>query len=177
MALTKQKKAEVVEEVSHLLSVSKLTVIAKYQGTSVKSMQLLRRQAKESGTQVRVVKNRLFKQALGGSETFKNIDVSQLNGQLMYVFNSVDEVAPAQVLAQFAKTEPQIIFVGAINTDGQLMAAEDVAVLANLPGKDQLRAQLAGTIGAPLSGLLNVLSGNVRGVLNVLSARAGQLEA
>lgn len=176
MALTKQKKAEVVEEVTKLLSESKLTVVAKYQGTSVQAMQQLRRQAKESKTQVRVVKNRLFKQALGSSDVFKDIDTSQLSGQLMYAFNSADEAAPAQVLAQFAKTEPQISFLGAINADGQFMSAEDVVALANLPGKDQLRAQLAGTIAAPLSGLFNVVSGNVRGVLNVLSARIAQLE-
>jgi large subunit ribosomal protein L10 len=175
MALSKEKKAEVVGEVKELLDSSKMTVFAKYSGTTVKSMQQLRSQSKESGTVVKVVKNRLFKQALTQSGKFQGLDFSDLNGQLLYAFNSEDEVAPAQNLANFAKTETQIEFVGGLNADGQLLSAEDIKVLASLPTKDQLRAQLVGTIGAPISGFVNVLVGNVRGVLNVLNARADQL--
>lgn len=61
MALSKDKKAEVIANISELLNSSKLTVIAKYSGTSVKSMQELRAQAKQSGTTISVVKNRLVK--------------------------------------------------------------------------------------------------------------------
>jgi large subunit ribosomal protein L10 len=168
MALSKDRKTEVVAEVGRLLVDSKLTVIAKYAGTSVKSLQALRAEAKQNGTKVSVVKNRLVIK-------FKDFDTSLLIGQLMYAFNADDEVAPAQVLANFAKSEPQIEFIGGINADGQLLSADDVKALASLPSKDQLRAQLVGTIAAPLSGFVNVLSGNVRGVLNVLNARAEQL--
>ena len=175
MALSKAKKIEVVNEASELLSESKLTVLANYSGTPVKAMQELRRQGKENGTTISVVKNRLMKKALQNDGRFKDTDVSMLSGQLMYAFNPEDEVAPAQVLANFAKNEPQIEFVGAFSSDGSFLTADDVKVLAALPGKDQLRGQLVGTIAAPLSGFMNVLSGNVRGVLNVLSARADQI--
>jgi large subunit ribosomal protein L10 len=175
MALSKDKKAKVVAEVSDLLRDSKLTVFVKYTGTPVKAMQALRATAQDDGTSISVVKNRLMKKALQTDERFSNTDTSVLSGQLMYAFNPQDEVAPAQVLAKFAKTEPQVEFVGAFTADGQLLSADDVKALAALPSKDQLRAQLAGTIAAPLSGFMNVLSGNIRGVLNVLSARAEQL--
>lgn len=175
MALTKAKKQEVIDEVASLLADSKLTVVAKYEGTSVKAMQQLRRDAKENGTAVKVIKNRLVKQALASNETFKDVDSSQLVSQLLYAFNSEDEVAPAQVLASFAKVNPNVSFVGAFTADGQFIGSDDVKALASLPSKDQLRAQLVGTIGAPLSGFVNVLSGNVRGVLNVLNARAESL--
>ena len=172
MALTKDEKNQVVADVSELLAHSKLTVIAEYQGTGVKQMQELRRDARETGTVVKVVKNRLVRQALLATESLKEADTSVLTGQLLYAFNADDEVAPAQALANFAKKNPTIEFVGAITPDGQLMAVEDVKSLAALPSKDQLRAQLVGTLGAPLSGFVNVLSGNIRGVLNVMSARA-----
>lgn len=175
MALTKAKKQEVIDEVAKLLADSKLTVVAKYEGTSVKAMQQLRRDAKENGTTVKVIKNRLVKQALASSETLKDADTSQLVSQLLYAFNSVDEVAPAQALASFAKLNPNVSFVGAFTADGQFIASDDVKALASLPSKDQLRAQLVGTVGAPLSGFVNILSGNVRGVLNVLNARAESL--
>jgi large subunit ribosomal protein L10 len=175
MALSKEKKAEVVSEVKELLDGSKMTVFAKYSGTTVKSMQQLRSSSKQTGTVVKVVKNRLFKQALAQSGTFAGLDLGDINGQLLYAFNSDDEVSPAQSLSNFAKTETQIEFVGGLNADGQLISAEDIKALASLPSKDQLRAQLVGTIGAPISGFVNVLAGNVRGVLNVLNARADQI--
>ncbi|HET7827618.1 MAG TPA: 50S ribosomal protein L10, partial [Candidatus Saccharimonadales bacterium] len=176
MALTKDKKVDVVKTTSDLLAGSKLTVLAKYGGTSVKSLQQLRRDAKADGTKVQVIKNRLFKLALAGDERFADVDASLLSGQLIYAFNSEDEVAPAQALAKFAKNEPQMEFVGAITADGQFLAAEDVKALADLPSKEQLRGMLVGTIAAPLSGFVNVMSGSIRGVINVLNARAGQLE-
>jgi large subunit ribosomal protein L10 len=175
MALSKEKKAEVVDELTTLLENSKLTVIAKYNGTSVKSMQELRKSAGDSGTQIRVAKNRLVRKALSDNARLKDIDTSILTGQLMYAFNSQDEVAPAQSLANFAKNQPQIEFVGGINSEGQVLSVDDIKALASLPSKDQLRAQLVGTIGGPLSGFVNVLSGNVRGIVNVLNARVDQL--
>lgn len=177
MALTKEKKAEVIAEVTELLESSKLTVVADYRGTSVKQMQELRRQAKSSATVVKVVKNRLVKKALEQSGRFKSVDSSPLTSQLLYAFNSDDEVAPAQALANFAKTGASVQFVGAITADGQFLSAEDTAALASLPSKEQLRSMLVGTLSAPLSGFASVLSGNVRGVLGVLSARAEALEA
>src|SRR5262249_47755494 len=150
MALSKEKKAEVLDEIVNLLADSKLTVMAQYTGTSVKSMQQLRANARGNGTIVKIFKNRLVKKALSSSDTFKNTDQDALNGQLLYAFNSQDEIAPAQALAAFAKNEPQLTFVGAINSDGQFLSAEDVKSLAALPTKDQLRAQLVGTISAPV---------------------------
>lgn len=175
MALSRDKKNQVIDEVSDLLADAKLVVVARYPGTSVKAMQQLRTLARENGTTVRVIKNRLFKQALASNDKFKDLDTGLLSGQLIYAFNSDDEVAPAQSLAQFAKQEPQIEFVGGLSGDGQLLAAEDIKILSALPTKDQLRGQLVRVIASPLSGLVGVMNANLRGVLNVLDARAEQI--
>jgi large subunit ribosomal protein L10 len=175
MALSKDRKAEIVLETDRLLAESKLTVMARYSGASVKSMQALRGQAKESDTLVRVIKNRLVKKSLESNDKFKDVSTDFLQGQLLYAFNEHDELAPAQVLANFAKTGTPLEFVGALTSDGQFMPADDVKALANLPSKEQLRAQLVGTIAGPISGVINVLTGNVRGILNVLNARADTL--
>jgi len=172
MALTKDKKNEVVNEVSQLLANSKMTVVTAYKGTPVKAMQQLRRQAKDNGTTMHVVKNRLVIKALQNTASLKDVDTSALNGMLLYAFNSEDEVAPAQTIASFAKTQPTLQFVGAFSADGVFISVDDVKALASLPSKVQLRGILAGTVAAPLSGFINVLTGNVRGVLQVLSARA-----
>ena len=172
MALSKDQKTAVVTDVAKLLADSKMTVVANYKGLSVKAMQNLRRQAKDNGTTVKVVKNRLVIQALNQVDHLKKIDVAALKEQLVYAFNTEDEVAPAQALNTFAKSEPNLQFVGAITANGTFITADDVKELANLPSKEQLRAHLVGTIAAPISGFVSVLSGNIRGVLNVLNARA-----
>ncbi|MBA3757715.1 50S ribosomal protein L10 [Candidatus Saccharibacteria bacterium] len=172
MALSKDKKKEIVAEASDLLAESKLTVFARYPGTSVKSMQQLRNDSRNNGTQIRVIKNRLFKKAISKNENYKDLDTGIIQGQLLYAFNSQDEVAPAQSLANFAKIEPQLEFVGALTADGRMLEPDEIKTLASLPSKLQLRAQLVGTFAAPASSFVRVLAGNVRGVMNVLSARA-----
>jgi large subunit ribosomal protein L10 len=175
MALSKEKKVQVVNQIDELLNSSKLTVVAKYSGTSVKSLQKLRADSRPSGTKIHVIKNRLFIRALKNNDKYMNLELDNLNGQLIYAFNAQDEVAPAQNLATFAKEETQIEFVGGLTSDGKMLSADEVKYLANLPSKDQLRAHLVGTIAAPLSGFVNVLSGNVRGLLNTLNARSEQI--
>ena len=172
MALTKDQKNQVVSEVAELLASSKMTVVAAYVGTTVKAIQQLRRQAKENGTELRVVKNRLVIKALQQNDNLKDVDVSELTGQLLYAFNSEDEVAPAQVLADFAKTNPTIQFVGAFSAEGKFLSADDVTALATLPSKDQLIAQVLATLQSPVHDVTNALSGNLHALLDGVEAKA-----
>lgn len=172
MALTKSKKNEVVAEVAELLKGSKLTVVAQYQGTTVKAIQALRREAKGNGTKVSVIKNRLVIKAVQANDSLKGADVSELKGQLLYAFNDSDEVAPAQVLNTFAKTNPSIQFVGAITADGNFMSAEDVKALATLPSKNDLIAQVVATLLSPVNDVTSALSGNLHALLDGVESKA-----
>jgi len=172
MALTKSEKNDVIQEVSDLLTTSKMTVVAKYQGTTVKAMQQLRRDAKANGTRVKVVKNRLVIQALQGNDSLKAVDTSALQGMLLYAFNGEDEVAAAQVLHTFAKQNPSLEFVGAISAEGEFVDAANVQALANLPGKNQLIAGLINTLNSPVRGVMSGLSGNLHGLLQGLESKA-----
>ncbi len=172
MALTKDKKNEIVSSVGQLLADSKLTVISAYQGTPVKAMQQLRRQGRDNGTVFKVVKNRLVVQALKSNDKTKDLDTGSLTGMLLYAFNEQDEVAPAQTLANFAKTQPTLEFVGAITADGKLMSADEVKVYATLPSKNQLIAGVINTLNSPLKSAVSSLSGNLHGLLSALEAKA-----
>jgi large subunit ribosomal protein L10 len=172
MALTKAGKNEIVNEVSDLLSTSKMTVIAKYQGTTVKALQSLRKDAKANGTKVKVVKNRLVIKAVEANDTLKDTDVSSLEGMLLYAFNSEDEVAPAQSLHTFAKLNPSIEFVGAISAEGKFLSADEVKALAVLPGKTQLIAGVINILQSPVRGVMSGLGGNLHGLLQGLEAKA-----
>jgi len=172
MPLSKIQKDDVVSEVSELLKSSKMTVVARYQGTTVKALQTLRREARSNGTKVKVVKNRLIIKAIQQSDTLKAADTSELQGMLLYAFNADDEVAPAQILSTFAKKNPSIEFVGAITGEGKFIGADDVKELANLPSKDQLIAQVVATLLSPVHDVTNALSGNLHALLDGIEAKA-----
>jgi len=172
MALTKDKKHEVVAETSDLLNTSKLTVVAQYDGTTVKQLQELRKQAREGKTQVKIIKNRLVIKALQQNDTLKNVDTSALTAQLLYAFNAEDEVAPAQILANFSKKNPSLRFVGAITPEGVFMSIEDVKSLASLPSKNVLIASVIGTLESPMNDVLGGLSGGLSGIISGLEAKA-----
>jgi large subunit ribosomal protein L10 len=149
-----------------------MTVVAKYQGTTVKALQGLRRQARDNGTRVKVVKNRLVIQALKATASLKDVETSSLEGMLLYAFNAEDEVAPAQVLAAFAKANPSLEFVGAISAEGKFLSADEVKALAALPGKNQLIAQVVATLLSPVNDVTNALSGNLHALLDGVEAKA-----
>lgn len=172
MALTKNEKDDIVKEVADLLATSKLTVVAKYQGTTVKALQQLRRDAKTTGTKVKVVKNRLVIKALQSNTALKDVETSALEGMLLYAFNGEDEVAPAKNLHEFAKLNPTIEFVGAITPEGQFIDANSVKALAVLPSKNQLIAGILNTLNSPVRGVMGQLGGNLHGLLQGLEAKA-----
>ena len=172
MALTKDKKNEVIAEISELLKSSKMTVVAAYQGTPVKAMQQLRRNGADNGTKLKVVKNRLVIQAIKGQANLKDVDTSSLNGMLLYAFHNEDEVAPAKVLAEFAKTQPTIQFVGAVSPEGKFLTADEITALATLPSKNELIAQVVATLLSPVHDVTNGLSGNLHALLDGVEAKA-----
>lgn len=175
MAISRDKKETLVAELAQLFEEAKGTVGAAYTGLSVADLQELRALAREADVVIKVVKNRLVRVALSQSEKFKAADTSLLTGQLVYAFSSNDEVAPAQVLAKFGKTHPQLQLIAGFGDDGKSLDTATVKALADLPTKDQLRGQLVSVIAAPLTQFLGVANGAQRGFAQVLSQRAEAL--
>ncbi len=172
MPLTKSKKDEIVKELGDLLSKSKMTVVVKYQGTTVAAMQELRAKAEENGTTVKVVKNRLVQKAFLASDTHKDSDTSAMQGMLMYAFNANDEVAPAQAIHAMTKSEPQLEFVGAFDATGKLLSAEEVKALAVLPSREVMIAMVINTLKSPVNGVISGLKGNLHGLLDAVALKA-----
>jgi large subunit ribosomal protein L10 len=102
----------------------------------------------------------------------QKVESSNLEGMLMYAFNPEDEVAAAQVLNSFAKQNPSLEFIGAINEEGEFLDAASVKSLADLPGKEQMIAGLINTLNLPMRGVISSLSGNLHGLLSGLEAKA-----
>jgi len=175
MAVTRTKKNTLVAKLTELFASSKVTVGATYTSLTVADLQELRTAARANNVTIMVAKNRLVRVALQENDKFKAADTSLLTGQLVYAFSSVDEVAPAQVLAKFAKTHPALKLVAGFDGTGASLNTASVVALAELPTKDQLRGQLVSVIAAPLTGFLGVANGAQRGFAQVLSQHAQAL--
>lgn len=172
MAISRDTKQAQVAALSELLSTSKMTVFAHYDGLTVAELQTLRRAARENGITIKVVKNRLVRVAVSQNEALKDADTSSLTGQLLYAVSAEDEVAPAQVLAKFAKTNEALKLAGAISAEGTLLSVDEVKALATLPSKNELIAQVIATLTSPLNDVMNGLSGNLHALLDGVEAKA-----
>ena len=175
MAISRDKKNTLVAELAELFASSKVAVGASYTSLTVADLQELRAAARATNVTIKVAKNRLVRVALSENTKFKSADTSLLTVQLVYAFSDVDEVAPAQVLAKFAKSHPELKLVAGFDGSGASLDTAMVTALAELPTKDQLRGQLVSVIAAPLTGFLGVANGAQRGFAQVLSQRVQAL--
>ncbi|MCL4405625.1 MAG: 50S ribosomal protein L10, partial [Firmicutes bacterium] len=105
-------------------------------------------------------------------EQYKNLDLSQLQGMLIYAFNPEDEVAPAQSIATFAKQKPIVEFVGAITTEGKWLDAEQVKTLADLPNKPVLIGSVIALLQSPIRSIVAATNGNLTNIISGLKAKA-----
>jgi large subunit ribosomal protein L10 len=168
----KQQKKTLVQEVAKKIKASKALVFANFKGVSVKDVTTVRKELSQSGSGWQVLKKTLLNIAL--KDAGIAIDVRKLDGQIGVAF-SHDEVTAAKVLAQFAKANKTIPFTIEGGTLGvKELSINEVNALAKLPSQDELRAQLVGTLQAPISSFVRVLSGNLSGLVQVLKAIEGK---
>lgn len=167
--LTRSQKEEVVKDLTEKIKASKSIVFADYSGVKTNDINELKSRLKKEGTNLRVIKKKLVDLSLKNAKI--EVDIKSLPGQLAITISDNDEVAPARVLSKFVKENENLkILGGVLGVKG--MSAKEVSDLAKLPSKEEMLAKLVGTLNAPLTGLVNVLSGNTRGLVTVLKAIA-----
>jgi large subunit ribosomal protein L10 len=166
MAKTKQQKEQSVQALTDGLKNAKSAVFANFQGLKVSESEELRGICRNQNITYIASKKTLLKKAL--ADNGLDIDPKTFEGGVSAVLGNEDEVAPAQVIADFAKKHEVVDIFGGI-LEGKFIDADKVKELSKLPNKQQLLGQLVGTINAPVSGFVNVLAGNMRGLVNVLN--------
>ena len=154
MSLSREKKQVVVSEVSQGFSGAQVAILADYRGLTVAQISEFRNDARNSGVQVRVVKNTLARRSVVGSE-FECL-TGHFVGPLLLT-TSQDPVAVAKVVCRFAKTNDSFrVRVGAMN--GNLIDTLVIERLAALPGRKELLAKLVGTLRAPADKFVRTLN-------------------
>lgn len=146
MSLNRSEKQAVVDEVAALAAKAQTLVMAEYRGITVADMTKLRVAARGAGVDLSVLKNTLARRAVQGT-SFENVG-DQMTGPLIYGF-SVDAVAAAKVVADFAKTNDKLVIRGG-SFAGKALDVNGVKQLANIPSKEVLLAQLAGLLKSPI---------------------------
>lgn len=167
--LTKAQKKNIIDGLTAELKSSKSVVFADFKGMSVKELTMLKRELRKEGVTLKVTRKTLMDRALTDAGFEPN--VKMMEGQIAISISQLDEVAPAKIIAKFAKDKENLKIVGGA-LGMKPMSVEEVKALAKLPSKEELLAKLVGTINAPVSGFVNVLAGNLRGLVQVLKGVA-----
>ena len=169
MALRLEDKKTFVQEVNAVAGSSLSAVAAEYRGLSVAEMTALRKEARNAGVYLRVVKNTLARRAVEGTE-FECMKET-LKGPILLAFGRDDPGAAARVIQDFAK-EHEALKAVSLAAGGRLMPAGDLGKLADLPTLDQARSMLLGVLSAPLGKLVRTLAEPPAMLARTLSARA-----
>ncbi|MBI2551767.1 50S ribosomal protein L10 [Candidatus Uhrbacteria bacterium] len=169
MPKTKAQKEQTLQEFTERLGKMKGMVLVDYKGLKVKDAQKIREASWGEGIDYEVVKKTLLKLALKNKGLENALDPQALEGNISTVVGYQDEVETAKFAAKFAKEIEAIKILGGL-FEGKYISASQVKALAALPSRVELLARLVGTLNAPISGLVNVLAGNLRGLVRVLDA-------
>jgi large subunit ribosomal protein L10 len=165
------EKKEVVEGISGKMKAAKAMVFTDYRGLTVDQDTQLRNALRKAGVEYKVVKNTLTRFA-ANENGLEGLD-TYLNGPTAMASSATDPVAPAKILSEYAKKFEKLeIKVGVV--EGKIIDINGVKALAELPPKEVLIAKVLGSFNAPISGLVNVLNGNIRGLVVALNAIAEQ---
>lgn len=165
-----EQKKQVVTDLTEKIKSAQSIVLADYRGLTVEQDTELRNALRKAGVDYKVVKNTLT--SLAAKESGLELD-EFLTGPTAMAISSTDAVAPAKVLSEFAKKFEKLeLKVGVV--EGKVIDLEGVKALAELPSREVLIAKVLGGFNAPISGFVNVLNGNMRGLVVALNAIAEQ---
>ena len=154
MSLNRNEKQTVVTDVAAQAARSQTLALAEYRGLTVAHLDTLRRQARDKGVYLHVLKNTLARRAVAGTPF--EVASESMVGPLIYGF-SEDAVAAAKVIADFAKGNDKLIVKGGAYA-GKALTADGVKALAAIPTKEVLLAQLLGLMQSPVSRMARVLA-------------------
>ncbi len=165
--MNREEKKQQIEDFSQLLGTSKLVIVAENQGLNAHATNGLRKKIRETGGTLRVFKNTFATKALGDEAQDEFIQI--LKGPNSFLFGGENYIEDLKGVMDFAQENEEVMAVKGGLLEGEFINPGRLKMLSTLPGKDELRAQLVGTLAAPMRSLVTVLSGNMRNLVNVLT--------
>lgn len=166
MALTKVQKQKIIEDLKEKIERQKAIIFVDFTGLKVKDLSNLRKKLRTADNELKAVKKTLL--GLVFKERDFKIDTEKLKGEIAIVFGFKDALSLAKIIYQFSQEKPNLKILGGF-FEKKFQEAEEIITLAQLPTREELLARLAGTIFAPVSNLVNVLQGNIKGLICILT--------
>ena len=167
--ITRAQKAEQISSISDQLARANATFVVDFKGMNVEEATTLRKNLMGVESEMRVVRNTLARRALMNHPELESAIAEEFIGTNAMVFAYGDASAAAKALSNFTKEVEELVIKSGV-MDGKALGEEGVKYLATLPGKDELRAQLLGTLAAPMSSFVRVLNAVPGGFLTCMSA-------
>ena len=174
MPIGLKEKQAIVAEVNETAQAALSAVMADYRGVTVDAMTQLRKSARESGVQVRVIRNTLAKRAFEGTEL--ECMNEALTGPCIVAFAMEDPGASARLFKDFAK-EQEAFEIKALSVGGKLLPAEQIDALAKLPTRDEALALLMAVMQAPVTKLVRTMNDIPGRVTRAVAAVRDQKQA
>lgn len=168
----KEVKQVIIDQILERVNDSPYLLVADYGGMTVPEFEELRKRLKEQGAKFQVAKNSFVKRAAGSAEYPEGIS-EFLTGQTAVVTGDADVCGAAKALKTFNKDFGKPSIRGGV-LDGELLDEAKVKVLADLPAKEVLQAQLLGVLNMPAQQLATVLNEPGSSLARVLQAKADQ---
>ncbi len=160
--LTKKQKEQVIEDLTDRIKRQKVLVFTDFSGLKVSETRDLRKKLREAGMEYKVAKKTLIKLALEKAK--KVADIMQFKSSVALVFGYNDPIMPAKIINGFSKEHNKLKVLGGL-MDDKALTVEEIKELAKIPSREELLAKLVWSIKSPVSGFVNVLSGNIRNLL------------
>jgi len=173
LSLNLESKRAVVAEIAGVLADAQVVVIAENRGLEVGGTTQLRKNAREAGVYLKVLKNTLARRALMGTP-FEQL-ASELTGPLMYAV-SADPVAAAKVISAFAKNNDKLVIRGGSLANYPLDVA-GVQALADMPSREEMLAKVLGTMQAPITQFVRTLNEVPASFVRVVAAVRDEKQA
>jgi len=169
------EKEAIVREIQEQLSGATFAILTDFTRMDTAKTAALRKKLRETDARFQVVPNRLFR-VVAKALNYEGIEAG-LKGPTAVVFGAGDVAATAKTLREFIKGNDKIPVVKLGYMDGAVLKVADVEALATLPPKKVLQGMLVGTIAAPMSNLVGVMSQKVATLVYVLKAAADKKSA
>lgn len=166
MPRTKEDKKKIVKGLEERVKKQEAMVFVNFKGLKMDDFTELRDELSKGDSELVVSKKSLINIAFKNSGL--DIDTDRLKEEIAVIFGYSDSTTPAKVAYDFSKKNPNLRMAGGF-TEGVMRSQEEIVELAKLPSRDELLGTLVGTLQAPISGFANVLQGNIRNLLYVLS--------
>ncbi len=169
MPLTREQKQKIKEDLKKKIDKQKSIILVDFTGLKAASFFDLRKKIKKISNELKVVKKTML--GLVFREKGLKIDIKKIKGEVALVFGmeAEDEITSAKTIYQFTQTNSNLKILGGYFKN-EVRETEEIISLAKLSNREELLTKLTGSLLFPISGLVGVLQGNIKGLIYALNA-------